>query len=415
MFNLFKKKKQTKPVPLAQTVDETKYEQDDTINYIFRESALPEEYQNRNIYIYQWYKNDGDFIKKDEKLCELKLESNYSVSINIIAEADGVLEIFKYSSNDTLNPAFLTEQEKVCSIYTKADEQKVLELKNKRFKNIPIVTSDDFLDNKEIKWESVAGRRRPYSYDTDIYDSFIFFSDDNNWNKLIFTLNNVDNKDFIVFKYPTKDYKLTVGAKVSFLFDNGEILEFEITTKPHKHSKHANWGHIFETIVPLTTTELEILKTQGLSKWQIEFATTKQKITGVIDSADYQFAVRKLANEYYDLVQSEITNYQPLTDKLEILAETAPGSDECYVYLMIDLKNNYHKIGISNKPGYREKTLQSEKPTIEMLCSKRFPNRKIASSFEQALHQCYSDKRVRGEWFDLSEKDLQVLKETLNG
>ena len=80
---------------------------------------------------------------------------------------------------------------------------------------------------------------------------------------------------------------------------------------------------------------------------------------------------------------------------------------------MIDIINNYHKIGISNKPDYREKTLQSEKPTIEMLCSKRFPNRKIASSFEQALHQTYTANRIRGEWFNLSKKDVEDLIQTL--
>ena len=49
-----------------------------------------------------------------------------------------------------------------------------------------------------------------------------------------------------------------------------------------------------------------------------------------------------------------------------------------------------------------------------MVCNKQFPNRKIAVSFEQALHQTYSEQRVRGEWFDLNEKDIQDLKETLN-
>ena len=53
---------------------------------------------------------------------------------------------------------------------------------------------------------------------------------------------------------------------------------------------------------------------------------------------------------------------------------------------MIDHNTGYHKIGISNNPSYREQTLQSEKPTIDMLCCKSFPNRKIAQSIESALH-----------------------------
>jgi len=87
--------------------------------------------------------------------------------------------------------------------------------------------------------------------------------------------------------------------------------------------------------------------------------------------------------------------------------------DFCFVYLMHDTSNGYYKIGISNKPNYREKTLQSEKPTIEMIISKKFPIRKIAESFEKSLHDVYSEKRIRGEWFSLNENDVQHIKESL--
>ena len=81
---------------------------------------------------------------------------------------------------------------------------------------------------------------------------------------------------------------------------------------------------------------------------------------------------------------------------------------------MKDFNTGYYKIGISNSPEYREKTLQSEKPTIEMICNKKYISRKIAHSFEQALHKTFSDKRVRGEWFDLSPSDVQEIESTLN-
>lgn len=87
--------------------------------------------------------------------------------------------------------------------------------------------------------------------------------------------------------------------------------------------------------------------------------------------------------------------------------------EPCYVYLMIDTTNGFHKIGISNKPQYREKTLQSEKPTIELVCAKQFPSRTIAEAFESALHKAYANKRLRGEWFNLSEEEVLMLKETL--
>ena len=80
---------------------------------------------------------------------------------------------------------------------------------------------------------------------------------------------------------------------------------------------------------------------------------------------------------------------------------------------MHDSKNGYHKIGISKTPQYREKTLQSEKPSIDLVCSKEYPSRKIAEAMEAALHKVYEENRIRGEWFDLSDFDVMMLNETL--
>ena len=60
-----------------------------------------------------------------------------------------------------------------------------------------------------------------------------------------------------------------------------------------------------------------------------------------------------------------LVNYQPFL-KRDVI-DGKKSNEICYVYLMIDLSNNHYKIGISNKPEYREKTLQSEKPSIEMI------------------------------------------------
>ena len=88
-------------------------------------------------------------------------------------------------------------------------------------------------------------------------------------------------------------------------------------------------------------------------------------------------------------------------------------SSACYIYLMHDTTNNFYKIGISNNPQYREKTLQSEKPTIELIATKEFPVRKIAESFEKALHQSFSNKRIRGEWFNLDILEVEQMKKSL--
>ena len=112
---------------------------------------------------------------------------------------------------------------------------------------------------------------------------------------------------------------------------------------------------------------------------------------------------------YCSLLDKEGYTYQD-----DSLSHRELEYDYCYVYLMHDKRNGYHKIGMSNKPDVREKTLQSEVPDVQMVCSKRYPSRKIAKAIEAALHNAYAEQRVRGEWFNLSLIDIQMLKETLS-
>ena len=88
--------------------------------------------------------------------------------------------------------------------------------------------------------------------------------------------------------------------------------------------------------------------------------------------------------------------------------------EECFVYFMFDTKSLCYKIGISNEPDWREKTLQSEKPSIKLICAKKFVNRRIAANIEKALHDSYSHKRKRGEWFELDKEDIEEIKATLD-
>lgn len=58
--------------------------------------------------------------------------------------------------------------------------------------------------------------------------------------------------------------------------------------------------------------------------------------------------------------------YENKTDG-KINKSTKPKKIYCYTYLMLDQKTGLHKIGISNNPNYREKTLRSEDPKIETI------------------------------------------------
>lgn len=100
---------------------------------------------------------------------------------------------------------------------------------------------------------------------------------------------------------------------------------------------------------------------------------------------------KKAAEEKQIIIQSKLKNKQP-----------------DYVYLMYNKKTGYYKIGKSNNPSYRERTLQSQEPDINLLCKSIGGVR-----LEKKLHFIFKDKRIRGEWFDLNENDIIEFKKLL--
>lgn len=76
-----------------------------------------------------------------------------------------------------------------------------------------------------------------------------------------------------------------------------------------------------------------------------------------------------------------------------------------FIYLIKNNRNGLYKIGRSKTPSIRESTLQSEEPDISMILS--FAG---TSQLEKELHKRFADKRVRGEWFELSGIDIEIIK-----
>ena len=78
------------------------------------------------------------------------------------------------------------------------------------------------------------------------------------------------------------------------------------------------------------------------------------------------------------------------------------GNRQYRTYLMLDESTGYYKIGKAIDPSYREGTLQSEKPSIKLLCT-------CETDIERILHLKYELKRMRGEWFNLSKKEVEEI------
>lgn len=109
---------------------------------------------------------------------------------------------------------------------------------------------------------------------------------------------------------------------------------------------------------------------------------------------------------------TEINNYSYIRLKYLILSNLLSSiyennnfeilNNKQKTYLMKDSNTGYTKIGKAVNPKFRERTLQSEKPSISLfsICD---------SLIESELHREYKNKRVRGEWFNLTESEINNI------
>ena len=218
-------------------------------------------------------------------------------------------------------------------------------------------------------------------------------------------IENVETKGFVLYNANADIYhhepEHTFDQVKCYLKQNGYKVLFNYKTM----TSDEYWDFIHK----------ERAKTYKCKSIEIEM----EKIS--IDSNYSRQVVRKMSVDGHEITNFELAGFygRILLDYANSLYSESDQSKidyknhlqrkketkDTYVYLMIDKNTGYHKIGRSKDPKYREKTLQSEKPTIELLY--KF---KAHSSTEKELHKKYNSKRIRGEWFDLNQKDIDYIK-----
>ncbi len=370
-------------------------------------SPLKKEYKHYGINdVYKWFVSDGDYVKINDSIYQYE-DSNDNVKM-IRAKKEGFIDI------EFLETDYIYRDYKKYLIFTIREDDIIRQ--NKKYINIPNIFVDDFSKSKIIKWKEVSSL---YPKDEQKLQGIISKSD-NHLVDLFFTFNYLNNRDYIIFHFNPKQIRPIKNDKICFLFKNDKKIIFNLYRNPIP-SKNNKSENVLEIKFILTNQELDLLANQNLKKWKIVLKKGEIEILGgnfgevnnYKSKSNLNIVIKKFAKDYIKLLNTEIENYQPTEirkkDTIEIYKDKI-----CYVYLMKDTSNNYYKIGISNRPKYREKTLQSEKPTIELLISKKFPVRKMAESFEKALHETYSESRIRGEWFDLTEKEIENIIATLS-
>ncbi|WP_179377333.1 GIY-YIG nuclease family protein [Winogradskyella wichelsiae] len=360
-----------------------------------------------------WLVQDGCFVKEGEYIYEysnsiivnsqlalLGAKPNYTLTRHK-AEKSGYIDL--YFTNKPLH----IPKNQLMYVIREKDKERI----DRKFINKPTIIIDEFNNSKKIIWERVSS-------DFLISQGIKSKSDDFK-TELVFCFNYEQNNDYLVFYFDPKQIKPKQNDKISLLFENGEIIELVLKNKPiFSKNELNNKILVYKTII--TESELHLFSNTDFRKWKLTLSSGEREILGgeiggyksYESRSNLTIAIKKYANDYIDVVQRTIPEHQPLKIRQTSIINEAKNK-YCFVYLMKDSTNSYYKIGISNQPKYRERTLQSEKPTIEMIIAKKFPIRKIAESFEKSLHETYVEKRVRGEWFELNQIDVEHIIESL--
>ncbi len=218
----------------------------------------------------------------------------------------------------------------------------------------------------------------------------------------------INNFASLKLTYEHKELAITKGDSFDFLFADSK-LHFNIVKSPIRGSKDSKQRVCY---ISLNQSELNTFVNEPLKAIRINLKeqdkVTLQNNTLSRPSVVCEYHMQQTASLFKNELEKLAIQIQETEENERDNKETS-----CYVYIMKDESNGSHKIGISNKPEYREKTLQSDKPYITLLQAKEFPSRTIARAFESALHKTYESKHLRGEWFDLSEDEVNEVIQAL--
>ena len=336
-------------------------------------------------YSYQIGWNSERFLKKGDILYNVKLWDGLGYPVYIeefgyaVPDPEGSYRGYKDAEDQALVFTVITDIEKVADRFG---------FKYRAYK-------DEFDGTLKVSWDKVAGK----DYNVYVLNNF----------QLQLVLAN--NKPQLRVIYEKSGRAYNRGDRFEIILGNNQILGYSLTENPEKCYK----GSV-DFYLPLSEADFNTLREYSIVKVRLyKPKNTDQRLIGNNDL--YQsdelsiILFKRYVNIFGKILQQKGFSWDEIKEA-ESIADLK-ASDPCYVYLMIDTANGYHKIGISNHPKYREGTLQSEKPTIELVCAKQYPSRVIATAIESALHSAFGEKRLRGEWFDLSDQDVSDIKLTL--
>jgi hypothetical protein len=274
-----------------------------------------------------------------------------------------------------------------------------------------VITTDNFSGESELIW---------LLFDPNADEDDLNYITDLQFENITIKLILFESQPAMKVICRTNGEKYKKGDIFEMLFSEGNSISHTLTEVPHHYTKDSKRfynkkGKIqyCEFYFILNKEDLNCLKNHSFVSTRLRSKNTPSLYVIGEQSVIVNSELTSILSRRY------VDTYLVALEENGILSDSdndipSISTDPCYVYLMVDTANGYHKIGISNKPEYRERTLQSEKPSIELLCAKQYPSRTIAEAIEGALHKAFGEKRLRGEWFNLSDQDVIDLKITLS-
>lgn len=113
----------------------------------------------------------------------------------------------------------------------------------------------------------------------------------------------------------------------------------------------------------------------------------------------------------YYMNDPDLKDYDINQIGVEILIHARPVE---WVYVIYNPDNNLYKIGETSEPEHRLSNLRTAsgcdlKPIIRIRLEPLWDEK--SKIVERTLHKFFKDKRRIGEWFELNDDDVNIIKE----
>lgn len=140
-------------------------------------------------------------------------------------------------------------------------------------------------------------------------------------------------------------------------------------------------------------------------------------VRGIVDEK-WQHYVNVLSDAMQELVFEDMEKQEKRIAFLEKVLQDFVGKPSKDVFEIVEFyglqegKSKAHKLGISCEIDVRAVNLATgNSQPLHKVLTIEFYSRRLAKSFEDHIHEVFSDNHIHGEWFNLESADLAFIEQ----